>query len=136
MNIYSIYKPIETQFSVQVDEYQIEIKEVKVVPISSNSKLLVQFMNNGLRNLMSRQGYMEIGKSGKYFNTKKPDNLDDLLLYSGYKANFMELEKGIYLRVDIAQKIVRNQTVLEAINILYKLHGDKEREEKRTIMKN
>lgn len=37
-------------------------------------------------------------------------------MYSGYKANFMELDKGIYLRVDTAKKIVRDQTVLDAIN--------------------
>lgn len=57
-------------------------------------------------------------------------------MFSGYKANFMELERGIYLRVDTAKKIVRNQTVLTAINEIYKLHADKEREEKRAIVKN
>lgn len=41
-------------------------------------------------------------------------------MYSGYKANFMQLEKGIYLRVDTAKKIVRNQTVLQFINQLYR----------------
>lgn len=56
-------------------------------------------------------------------------------MFSGYKVNFMELEKGIYLRVDTAKKIVRNQTVLQYINELYKLHSDKERDEKRSILK-
>ena len=45
------------------------------------------------------------------------------MMFSGYKANFMELEKGIYLRIDTAKKIVRNQSVLQAINEIYKLHA-------------
>jgi hypothetical protein len=44
------------------------------------------------------------------------------------------LENGIYLRVDSAKKIVRNQTVLEFINDIYKIHQDKEREERRKIV--
>lgn len=38
------------------------------------------------------------------------------MMFSGYKANFMQLERGVFLRVDTAKKIVRNQTVLAAIN--------------------
>lgn len=33
-------------------------------------------------------------------------------MYNGYKSNFVSLEKGFFLRVDAAKKIVRNQTVL------------------------
>lgn len=47
----------------------------------------------------------------------------------------MQLEKGIYLRVDSAKKIVRNQTVLDYINDLYSKNKNKERDEKRTILK-
>ncbi len=43
-------------------------------------------------------------------------------MYSGFKANFVFLEKGIFLRVDSAKKIVRNQTVLEFINETYRKH--------------
>lgn len=57
------------------------------------------------------------------------------MMFSGYKANFMELEKGIYLRIDTAKKIVRNQSVLQAINDIYKLHSEKDRDEKRSILK-
>lgn len=56
-------------------------------------------------------------------------------MYSGYKTNFMELNKGIYLRIDIAKKIVRNQSVLQAINEIYKIHCEKDRDEKRQILK-
>lgn len=33
-------------------------------------------------------------------------------MFNGYKANFVKLEQGYFLRVDAAKKIVRNQTVL------------------------
>lgn len=55
-------------------------------------------------------------------------------MFSGYRSNFVSLEKGIYLRVDSAKKIVRNQTVLQVIDQIYKLHQDKEKEEKRNIL--
>jgi hypothetical protein len=69
-----------------------------------------------LRNVASDKGYSEIGRSGKFFNIKYKTPIDDLNMYSGFKANFCFLEKGIFLRIDSAKKIVRNQTVLEYIN--------------------
>jgi hypothetical protein len=57
-------------------------------------------------------------------------------MFSGYRSNFVMLESGIYLRVDSAKKIVRNQTVLQFIDELYKIHQDKEKEEKRLILQN
>lgn len=60
--------------------------------------------------------------------------IDNLMMFSGYRSNFVSLEKGIYLRVDSAKKIVRNQTVLQVIDQIYKLHQDKEKEEKRNIL--
>jgi hypothetical protein len=41
----------------------------------------------------------------------------------------------MFLRVDTAKKIVRNQTVLAAIKEIYSLHQEKERDEKRAIVK-
>jgi hypothetical protein len=57
-------------------------------------------------------------------------------MYSGFKANFIMCEKGIFLRVDSAKKIVRNQTVLEFIDDLYKKNESKDRDDKRNIVKN
>jgi hypothetical protein len=69
-------------------------------------------MNNALRSSMRNIGYIEIGRTNKYFNAKDKKNNESLIMYNGFKSNFVELEKGIYLRVDAAKKIVRNQTVL------------------------
>lgn len=49
-------------------------------------------------------------------------------MFSGYRANFMFLETGIFLRVDTAKKIVRSQTVLQFIDETYRnnQYGTKE----------
>ncbi len=49
-------------------------------------------------------------------------------MFSGFKANFMQLEKGIFLRVDTAKKIVRNETVLQFIDETYRNNSDKGKE--------
>lgn len=49
------------------------------------------------------------------------------MLFKGFKANFMNLEKRICLRVNTANKIVRNMTVLQFINEIYNIHAEKER---------
>jgi len=84
-------------------------------------------LNNGLRNIMRRLNFVEIGKSGKYFNSKDKCLIDNLFMYSGFKANFVMLEKGYFLRVDSVKKIVRNETVLQHIDQLYRIHKDKDR---------
>jgi hypothetical protein len=33
--------------------------------------LLVHFLNNGLKNLMQKLNYLEVGTTGKFFNLKK-----------------------------------------------------------------
>lgn len=56
-------------------------------------------------------------------------------MYSGFKANFVKLEAGYFLRVDSAKKVVRNETVLDFIDNFYKQHEGKDREDKRQLLK-
>lgn len=86
--------------------------------------------------MFGKIGYTEIGKSGKFFKISSPENLDaDLKMFPGFKANFVSMEKGIYLRVDSAKKIVRNETVLDYINSIYSKNKNRDRDEKRIILK-
>jgi hypothetical protein len=85
---------------------------VKSYDVQGNEKILLTFLNNALRSGMRRINFVEIGKTGKYFNSSDKKEIENLIMYSGFKSNFVDLEKGIYLRVDTAKKIVRNQTVL------------------------
>lgn len=85
---------------------------------------------------MSQAKYTEIGRTGKFFNLKSRKEIDNLIMYSGFKANFVSLEGGIFLRVDSAKKIVRNQTVLQFINEMYEKNREKDRDDKRNIVRN
>lgn len=49
-------------------------------------------------------------------------------MYDGYKANFVKLNAGYFLRVDSVKKIVRNETVLQAIDNIYKKHHSQDRD--------
>lgn len=57
---------------------------------------------------MNRMDYTEIGRTNKFFNIKKMSKMENLMMFSGFRSNFTTLEKGIYLRVDTAKKIVRS----------------------------
>ena len=133
-NIYSTVKPLAEVFEIEAGDHKINAKQVKVLDLQENPNLLLSFLNNGLRNVMRGLDYMEIGRSGKYFNAKQKTHIDNLMMFSGYKSNFVHLESGYYLRVDSAKKIVRNQSVLDVIDSLYKVHQDKDREEKRNLL--
>lgn len=77
---------------------------------------------------MSKLNFVEIGKTGKYFNSKDFTKIDDLIMYNGYKSNFVMLENGYFLRIDPAKKIVRNQTVLQFIDDFYLNHKEASKE--------
>lgn len=79
---------------------------------------------------------MEIGQTGKYFNKQGKKNIfQDLSIYPGYKANFLLAEGGMFLRVDPTNKLVQSKSVLEFINEIYKINADRDRDEKRQLVK-
>jgi len=72
-------------------EFKVSIKKVKVIDCKQDPKTLLFFLNNRLRNVMGEAGFSEIGRTGKYFNIKYKKEIDNLNMYSGYKANFIAL---------------------------------------------
>lgn len=133
-NIYSTKAARSQEFEVEGRDHKVAVREVKVLKVKENPKLLLSFLNNGLRSIMRKLNYTEIGRSGKYFNASEKTTIDNLMMFSGYRSNFVLLEKGFYLRVDSAKKIVRNQTVLQVIDEVYKIHQEKEKDERRSIL--
>ena len=131
-----IYSQFECKEPIEVSdgEFSIKITQRKVHNVSSKPVFLM-FLNNALRGIMKRLTYTEIGKSGKYFTPSKIQEIDNLKMYKGYSSTFQELERGMFLRVDTARKIVRKDTVLECINALYQVHSGKDKEEKRNEVK-
>lgn len=61
-----------------------------------------------MRKMMEKLQYIEVGQTRKFINMKKFIEVENLLVYSGFKAHFELLENGYYLTVDTTKKIVRN----------------------------
>ena len=135
MTIYSTEATPDIERSFQSGNYTLNIKQVKTFDLKGNPVLLLHFLNNALRNVMSRLNYMEIGRTTKFFDTSNGTKFDGLLMFPGYKASFARLEGGVYLRVDSAKKIVNNKTVLEIIDGIYKKYQSEDKEKKREIIK-
>ena len=116
------------------------VKEVKLGDISSEDKRksgsVYSFLNSLLKNFFHQIDYTEIGKSGKYFDAKHYQKLDSakLIIYKGYSSNFSLLEDGLFLKIDPAVKIVRNESVLEVINRIYGENGNLSKMEKRILV--
>jgi hypothetical protein len=90
-NIYSTYLPKSDNFEVEAKDVKIHFKKVKEMNLKENPKLLLSFLNNGLRSLMRSLNYIEIGRSGKYFNTNDKKHIDNLMMFGGYRSNFVLL---------------------------------------------
>ena len=56
-------------------------------------------------------------------------------MYSGCKANFVKLEKSMFLRLDPARKIVRQETALSLINNIFSVNASKDKDERRQLVK-
>ncbi len=134
-NIFSSEPPSEIEREYQCEQHKVTVKKVKEFNFAENPKMLLTFLNNGLRNIMDRLNFVEIGRSGKYFNAKDKTPIENLTMYNGYKVNFVHLEKGYFLRVDPSKKIVRSDTVLQAIDAVYAQNKDKDKEEKRNLVR-
>lgn len=90
----------------------------------TENKMLLHFLNNGIRNILSSLNFIEIGQTGKYFNQDQKISLfDSLSIYSGFKINFLVGKGGLFLRVDPTKKVVQNKTVMEHIDEIYKEAG-------------
>ncbi len=96
------------------------------------NKILLQFLNNGIRNIMKSLNYMEIGQTRKYFDQSKKKQFfnGSLNIYSGFKTSVLAAEGGLFLRIDPTKKIVQNISVMDFIETIYHKPG-LERDERR-----
>lgn len=84
---------------------------------------------------MEKLEYIAVGNTRKFVNMKNNKEVENVLVYSGFKVHFELLENGYYLTVDTTKKIVRNESVLEYINYVYKMNDGLERNEKREMVR-
>ena len=135
----------ELNFKIEYegDYYFIVLKLVKEVALSDvhshdrrKSGIAYHFLNNLVKNFFHQIGYTEIGKSGKYFDARHYNNLTSakVIVFKGYSSHFSLLEEGLFLRIDPSVKVVRQETVLDVIDIIYNRHKGLSKLEKRNMV--
>ena len=98
----------------------------------------LNFMNSLVKNLFHSIGFVEIGKSNKYFNPKsrRPVENTGVVLFNGFETSFSVRQDGaLYLQVESMTRIVQDRSVLDFINDIYGKNKHLSRDEKRSILK-
>lgn len=113
------------------------VKEVFLGNIfdKEKNKQSLLFLNSSLKNILRRIGYSEVGKSRRYFNMNRSEDLGDLLLYRGYETGFVTKLSGLLLKIEPVNRIIRKETVLSYISTLYEQHSNLTKEGKRGAVK-
>jgi len=75
-------------------------------------------------------------KTSRYYDPEKKEKIENtkLFLYPGFQTCFNMYEGGLYLRVDVSNKVVRTETVLALINQIYESNASKSKDEKRKLV--
>ena len=68
---------------------KVEISQRKVHDVTNRSVFLM-FLNVSLKGIMSRMGFTEIGRTGKYFTQENTGTIDNLTMYKGFVSTFQE----------------------------------------------
>ncbi|KAM6931274.1 piwi-like protein 2 [Xenentodon cancila] len=89
----------------------------KILP--PNSELCIPFYNVILRRVMKIIGLKQVGQ-----NHYNPENAiihgkHRLQVWPGYSTSIKLTDGGLYLSVDVSQKVLRNDSVLDVMNTLY-----------------
>ena len=103
----------ERIITLEVPGHIVTIKQRKIFKVAEEPKTLQLFLNNSLRSMMSKLKYCEIGRTGKFFNSDRAQAIDNLKMFRGFASTFVNCEKGVYLRVDTARKIIRKDSVMD-----------------------
>ncbi|XP_061585786.1 piwi-like protein 2 [Cololabis saira] len=104
------------------EEIEIKIQMKKILP--PHSDLCIPFYNVVLRRVMKIIGMKQVGR-----NHYNPENAiilakHRLQVWPGYSTAIKHTDGGLYLSVDVSQKVLRNESVLDIMNTLY--HQSKE----------
>nr|AID66627.1 Piwil2 [Monopterus albus] len=99
------------------EEIQIKIQMTKILP--PNSDLCIPFYNVVLRRAMKIIGLKLVGR-----NHYDPENAvilakHRLQIWPGYSTGIQCTDGGLYLCVDVSHKVLRNDSVMDVMNVLY-----------------
>ncbi|XP_070760250.1 piwi-like protein 2 [Enoplosus armatus] len=99
------------------EEIQIKIQMTKILP--PNSDLCIPFYNVVLRRVMKMIGLKLVGRN--HYDPESAVILGKhrLQVWPGYSTCIKRTDGGLYLCVDVCYKVLRNDSVLDVMNMLY-----------------
>ncbi|XP_035515119.1 piwi-like protein 2 [Morone saxatilis] len=99
------------------EEIQIKIQMTKILP--PNSDLCIPFYNVVLRRVMKIIGLKLVGRN--HYDPESAVILGKhrLQVWPGYSTGIKRTDGGLYLCVDVSHKVLRNDSVLDVMNMLY-----------------
>uniref|UniRef100_A0A4W5MKE5 Piwi-like protein 2 n=1 Tax=Hucho hucho TaxID=62062 RepID=A0A4W5MKE5_9TELE len=98
-------------------EVDIKVQMTKVLP--PNSDLCIPFYNVVLRRVMKILGLKLVGRN--HYDPKSAVILGKhrLQVWPGYSTCIKHTDGGLYLQVDVSHKVLRNDSVLDCMNVIY-----------------
>ncbi|KAJ8263194.1 hypothetical protein COCON_G00156510 [Conger conger] len=98
-------------------EIQIKVQMTKILP--PNSDLCIPFYNVVLRRVMKILGLKLVGRN--HYDPKSAVILGKhrLQVWPGYSTCIKRTDGGLYLSVDVSHKVLRNDSVLDVMNVIY-----------------
>lgn len=99
------------------EEVQIKIQMTKI--LSPTSDLCVPFYNVVLRRIMKIIGLKMVGRN--HFDPESAVILGQhrLQVWPGFATSIKRLDGGLHLAVEVIHKVLRNDSVLDIMNVLY-----------------
>lgn len=99
------------------EDIQIKIQMTKILPPSSD--LCIPFYNVVLRRIMKIIGLKLVGRN--HFDPESAVILGQhrLQVWPGFATSIKRLDGGLHLCVDVIHKVLRNDSVLDLMNVLY-----------------
>ncbi|KAM8887213.1 piwi-like protein 2 isoform 2-T2 [Spinachia spinachia] len=100
------------------EKIEIQIQMTKILP--PNSDLCIPFYNVVLRRVMKIIGLKLVGRN--HYDPESAIILEKhrLQVWPGYSTCIKRTDGGLYLNVDVSHKVLRNDSVLNVMNTLYK----------------
>uniref|UniRef100_A0AAQ4PS73 Piwi-like protein 2 n=1 Tax=Gasterosteus aculeatus aculeatus TaxID=481459 RepID=A0AAQ4PS73_GASAC len=100
------------------EKIEIQIQMTKILP--PNSDLCIPFYNVTLKRVMKLLGLKLVGRN--HYDPESAIVLEKhrLQVWPGYSTSIKRTDGGLYLNVDVSHKVLRNDSVLNVMNALYR----------------
>ncbi|XP_058864602.1 piwi-like protein 2 isoform X2 [Acipenser ruthenus] len=120
-----LYLPVKLEEVVNLkserktDAAEIDIKIQMTKILEPNSDLCIPFYNVVLRRVMKILGLKLVGRNHYDPNSAVVLGKHRLQVWPGYSSCIKRTDGGLFLTVDVSHKVLRNDSVLDVMNVIY-----------------